>query len=101
MRIHEPAHFLVEGFRLQRVQHIDARDIVVQDALDLHEQPMKKPEVATRDTDDGGNGVRIGEIGFVGGEAELMVETLYTDDTGDRLIWRWKPVTEMGEESDQ
>ncbi len=37
----------------------------------------------------------------VGGEAELVVETLYTDDTGDRLIWRWKPVTEMGEESDQ
>ena len=37
----------------------------------------------------------------VGGEAELVVETLYTDDTGDRLIWRWKPVTEMGEESEQ
>ena len=37
----------------------------------------------------------------VGGEAELVVETLYTDETGDRLIWRWKPVTEMGEEADQ
>ena len=37
----------------------------------------------------------------VGGEAELVVETLYTDDTGDRLIWRWKPVTEMGEEAEQ
>ena len=37
----------------------------------------------------------------VGGEAELVVETLYADDTGDRLIWRWKPVTEMGEEADQ
>ena len=37
----------------------------------------------------------------VGGEVELVVETLYTDDTGDRTIWRWKPVTEMGEEADQ
>jgi uncharacterized protein len=37
----------------------------------------------------------------VGGEAELVVETLYADDSGDRLIWRWKPVTEMGEEADQ
>ena len=32
---------------------------------------------------------------------ELVVETLYADDTGDRLIWRWKPVTELGEEGDQ
>ena len=37
----------------------------------------------------------------VGAEAELVVETLYTDETGDRTIWRWKPVTEMGEESEQ
>jgi uncharacterized OB-fold protein len=37
----------------------------------------------------------------VGGEAELVVETLYTDDSGERLIWRWKPVVEMGEEADQ
>lgn len=37
----------------------------------------------------------------VGGEAELVVETLYTDDTGERLIWRWKPVTELGEEGEQ
>src|SRR6478609_4936798 len=37
----------------------------------------------------------------VGAEAELVVETLYTDETGDRTIWRWKPVTEMGEEADQ
>ena len=28
----------------------------------------------------------------VGAEAELVVETLYTDETGDRLIWRWRPV---------
>ncbi len=37
----------------------------------------------------------------VGGEVELVVETLYVDDTGDRTIWRWKPVVEMGEEADQ
>ena len=37
----------------------------------------------------------------VGAEVELVVETLYTDETGDRTIWRWKPVTEMGEEADQ
>jgi uncharacterized OB-fold protein len=37
----------------------------------------------------------------VGAEVELVVETLYVDETGDRTIWRWKPVTEMGEETDQ
>jgi uncharacterized OB-fold protein len=37
----------------------------------------------------------------VGAEAELVVETLYVDETGDRTVWRWKPVTEMGEEADQ
>ncbi|WP_148614314.1 Zn-ribbon domain-containing OB-fold protein [Nocardioides rubriscoriae] len=37
----------------------------------------------------------------VGAEAELVVETLHTDETGDRTIWRWKPVVEMGEEADQ
>jgi len=37
----------------------------------------------------------------VGAEAELVVERLYADDTGERTIWRWKPVTEMGEEADQ
>ena len=37
----------------------------------------------------------------VGAEVELVVETLYTDDDGDRLIWRWKPVAELGEEADQ
>ncbi|WP_137725970.1 Zn-ribbon domain-containing OB-fold protein [Prescottella subtropica] len=28
----------------------------------------------------------------VGNPVELVVETLYTDETGDRTIWRWKPV---------
>ncbi|MCW2847723.1 MAG: hypothetical protein JWR90_1697 [Marmoricola sp.] len=37
----------------------------------------------------------------VGTEVELVVETLHTDETGDRTIWRWKPVTELGEEADQ
>jgi uncharacterized OB-fold protein len=37
----------------------------------------------------------------VGNEAELVVETLYADDDGDRTVWRWKPVVEMGEEADQ
>ena len=37
----------------------------------------------------------------VGAEVELVVETLNQDDEGDLLIWRWKPVTELGEEADQ
>jgi uncharacterized OB-fold protein len=37
----------------------------------------------------------------VGAEVELVVETLYVDDDGDRTIWRWKPVVELGEEADQ
>jgi hypothetical protein len=37
----------------------------------------------------------------VGAEAELVVETLHTDETGERTIWRWKPVIELGEESTQ
>jgi len=36
----------------------------------------------------------------VGAEAEVVVETLYTDETGDRLVWRFKPVAELGEEAD-
>lgn len=41
----------------------------------------------------------------VGAEVELVLETLNTDPDpetgGDLLIWRWKPVTELGEEADQ
>ena len=37
----------------------------------------------------------------VGSEVQVVVETLYVDETGERTIWRWKPVTEMGEEADQ
>ena len=41
----------------------------------------------------------------VGAEVEIVVETLHPDpesDSGDDLlIWRWKPVTELGEEADQ
>jgi uncharacterized OB-fold protein len=28
----------------------------------------------------------------VGSEVELVVETLYTDESGERTIWRWLPV---------
>ena len=28
----------------------------------------------------------------VGDEVELVVETLYADESGDRTIWRWRPV---------
>jgi len=37
----------------------------------------------------------------VGSEVELVVERLYSDDEGERTIWRWKPVAELGEEADQ
>jgi hypothetical protein len=33
----------------------------------------------------------------VGAEVELVVEPL----DGELLVWRWKPVTELGEEADQ
>lgn len=33
----------------------------------------------------------------VGAEVELVVETLHADDSGDRLIYRWKPVAAGGE----
>jgi uncharacterized OB-fold protein len=46
------------------------------------------------------HGWGVGDL-RVGAEVELVVETLYADETGDRLVWRWKPVTEMGEEADQ
>lgn len=37
----------------------------------------------------------------VGDEVELVIETLYTDETGERTTWRWKPVVELGQEADQ
>ena len=37
----------------------------------------------------------------VGHEVELVVEPLYTDGSGERTIWRWKPVAELGEEAEQ
>lgn len=42
------------------------------------------------------DGFGVGDI-KVGTEVELVVETLYTDETGDRTIWRWKPVVELAE----
>jgi uncharacterized OB-fold protein len=46
------------------------------------------------------DGYGVGDL-RVGSEVELVVETLYVDDSGERTIWRWKPVTELGEEADQ
>jgi uncharacterized OB-fold protein len=37
----------------------------------------------------------------VGHEVELVVEPLYADESGVRTIWRWKPVSELGEEADE
>ena len=37
------------------------------------------------------DGFGVGDL-TVGSEVELVVETLYADDTGDRTVWRWKPV---------
>jgi len=50
-------------------------------------------------------GYGVGDL-KVGQEAELVVETLYADDEGERTIWRWLPlisgrVVELGEEADQ
>jgi uncharacterized OB-fold protein len=42
------------------------------------------------------DGYGVGDL-RVGAEAELVVEPL--DD--ELLVWRWKPVTELGEEADQ
>jgi uncharacterized OB-fold protein len=46
------------------------------------------------------DGYGVGDV-RVGSEVELVVEPLYADESGDRTIWRWKPVTELGEEADQ
>lgn len=46
------------------------------------------------------DGYGVGDL-RVGAEVELVVETLNADDEDDLLIWRWKPVTELGEEADQ
>ncbi|HET8559073.1 MAG TPA: OB-fold domain-containing protein [Marmoricola sp.] len=37
----------------------------------------------------------------VGDEVELVVEALHTDDSGERTVWRWKPVVELGQEAEQ
>ena len=35
----------------------------------------------------------------VGAPVELVVEPLYTDETGTRTVWRWKPVPAENEEN--
>lgn len=38
----------------------------------------------------------------VGDEVELVVERAWTDADGtDRLMWKWKPVVQLGEETEQ
>src|SRR5690242_18017203 len=37
------------------------------------------------------DGFGVGDV-KVGTTVELVVETLYTDETGERSIWKWKPV---------
>ena len=46
------------------------------------------------------DGYGVGDL-RVGAEVEVVVETLNKDGDDDLLIWRWKPVTELGEEADQ
>jgi uncharacterized OB-fold protein len=44
------------------------------------------------------DGFGVGDIS-VGTEVELVVETLYTDETGERTIWRWKPTAAATQEA--
>ena len=37
----------------------------------------------------------------VGGEVELVVETLFEDDDNEYRIWRWKPTSTEGTSDDQ
>ncbi|HET7736566.1 MAG TPA: OB-fold domain-containing protein [Nocardioidaceae bacterium] len=37
------------------------------------------------------NGYGVADLS-VGAEVELVVEPLYRDDEGEKVIWRWKPV---------
>lgn len=43
-----------------------------------------------------GHGVADLRIGAV---VELVVETLYADESGERTIWRWRPCEEQSEEA--
>jgi hypothetical protein len=47
------------------------RTVDFENALDLHKQAVKEPEVAASDAGDRGDGLCIGEVGFVQCEAEL------------------------------
>lgn len=37
----------------------------------------------------------------VGAHVELVVEPLYVDGSGERTVWRWKPVDGLGDETDE
>ena len=49
----------------------DRQTIDFKNAPDLHEEPVKQAKVAAGDACDGGDGLGVGEIGFVNGETEL------------------------------
>ena len=36
------------------------------------------------------NGVTVDDL-KVGMGVELALETLYTDDEGEKIVWRWRP----------
>jgi uncharacterized OB-fold protein len=42
------------------------------------------------------DGVTVDDL-TVGDEVELVIDTLYTDDDNDYLVWKWKPVSASGE----
>ena len=39
------------------------------------------------------DGVTVADLA-VGGRVELVTETLYSDNDGDKLVWRWRPIKE-------
>ena len=50
----------------------DVQPIDFQDALDLDEEAVQQPEIAACDARDGSTGLRIGEVGAVELQAELL-----------------------------
>jgi len=50
---------------------ITERPLIFRMRFDLHEQAVKQPEVAACDAGNRGDGLRIGEVGFVERETEL------------------------------
>src|SRR5215831_5408382 len=49
----------------------DREAVDLEDAFDLHEEAMQKPEIPAGDAYDGGDGLGVGEIRVIEGQAEL------------------------------